>query len=123
MDDGESEQRSQFEQLGSDEVRLLLNGNRFSAQNKRWAIRWLAERDQEEARRKDVSQAEQIEVARSAKDAAWAAAKAAERAAAAAETANRRATIALALAAISILATIILGVLSHWDASKSLPHS
>ena len=118
MEDSEREQRSRFQQMGRDEVRLLLNAHRFNALNERWAIKWLAEGDHEEARLIDASQAEQLEIARSAKDAAWAAAAAAERAAAAAEKANTRATIALALAAISIAATIILGILSHWDAAK-----
>jgi hypothetical protein len=75
------------------------------------ALEWLAEKHQEAARLAAASQAEQIEIARSAKDAAWAAARAAEKA-------NRRATAALMLAAISIVATIILGLVSHSDTTK-----
>jgi hypothetical protein len=81
------------------------------------AIKWLEGKDQESERRREASQAEQIEIARSAKDAAWAAALAAERAATAAEKANIRATIALVIAAISIAATIIGVWVVHRDST------
>ena len=57
------------------------------------ALAWLE-------RRNEASSVEQLELARSAKDAAWAAARAAD-------LANRKATIAMIMAAISIIVTII----------------
>jgi hypothetical protein len=77
------------------------------------AIRWLAQKDEESERLRLASQAEQIEIARSAKDAAWTAAEAALRAATAAERANTRATIALIIAAISIAITVASSFVSH----------
>jgi hypothetical protein len=91
---------------------------------------WLAVKDQEERRRSDASQAEQIEIARSASAAAQRAATAAERAstaaerqAVAAERANTRANIALVIATISIIATVIGMVVTHLDAIRSAVHS
>lgn len=71
------------------------------------ADRWLKQQDQESERVALASQSEQIEISRLTKDAAIRASSAAERQAIAAEKANQRATIALALAAISIMMTIV----------------
>jgi CHASE3 domain sensor protein len=114
----EDEQRARFEALGVEEVRGILAAHRFNAQNIRWAVKWLAEKEREEARRDEASQAEANSIASEAKDAAVRAAVAAESAAStseraagaierqarAAEAANTRATIALLIAGVSILA-------------------
>jgi hypothetical protein len=89
-------------------------------------LEWLAVKDQDEKRRNESSQAEQIEIARSASSAAERAAVAAERAstaaerqAVAAERANTRATIALVIAIVSIIATIIGMIITHLDTARS----
>ena len=43
---GESEQRALFESMGVQEVGRLVGAHRFNTINERWAITWLAERDQ-----------------------------------------------------------------------------
>jgi hypothetical protein len=112
----DSEQLARFEEMGEAAVSLIVRTSGFATTNQRLAIKWLAQKDQESERRREASQAEQIDIARSAKDAAWAAARAAERAAKAAEKANIRATIALIIAAISIAVTLIGIWLVHHDA-------
>lgn len=65
---------------------------------------WLRQKDQERADalalRNEASQAEHLEIARSAKDAAWEAARAAKHA-------NRIATAALIAAAVAIAVSIV----------------
>jgi hypothetical protein len=101
---------AEIKQLGETEVRQLLATNQFTWAYHEPALRWIEELDraaaEESERRRDASQAEETEIARSVKDAAWAAARAAERAAIAAEKAKTRATTALIIAAISIVATL-----------------
>jgi CHASE3 domain sensor protein len=103
-DDEEAKILAQLKEWGEDKVRRLLASNQLSLTHHEPALRWIEEIDRasaEEAEwRKDAFQEEQTEIARSAKDAAWAAARAAERA-------NIRATIALVIASISIVITII----------------
>jgi hypothetical protein len=107
---------ARFEELGPEAVRSLTQTNSWPSPERHLrAIQWLAEKDQESKRDSEVLKSEEIEIARSAKDAAWAAARAAERAAAAAERANKRATIALAIAAISIMVTAYSSWISHMD--------
>jgi hypothetical protein len=119
--DDEAAILNELKQLGEAEVRHQLAAGLFPLSHYEPALRWIAELDrasaEESERRKDISQAEQAEIARSAKDAAWAAARAAERAAIAAEKANTRATIALIIAAISISATIIGIFIVHQDST------
>jgi hypothetical protein len=114
--DEEAAIRAELKKWGEENVRNLLATNQLSLVYRDPALRWIEEIDrasaEESERRKDASQVEQAEIARSAKDAAWAASRAAERAATAAEEANTRATIALIIAAISITATII-GMFYH----------
>jgi len=117
---------AQLEEL----VRHLQSAAGFPQSSQRTVIRWLAKKDQESTRFKEASQAEQLEIARSAKDAAWEASDAAERAAitaeraavaverdaTAAEAANRRAAIAIIITAISV-AIVRIGVwIVHRDA-------
>lgn len=108
-----------LKKMGEKQVRLLLSNGSMPLPFHPVALKWLADTDQELERLRETSKAEQIEIARSAKDAAWTAARAAERAATAAEKANIRATIALVIAAISIAATIIGIWLVHLDATKT----
>ena len=83
-----------FERDGEDVVRTNLSLKRYAVRRAFLARQWLDER---EAERSESSQAEQLSIARSAKDAAWEAAWAAQ-------TAN---TIAKAALAIAIVAAII----------------
>jgi hypothetical protein len=119
MDD-DNEQFARFDEMGEEAVRIHVHTFSFNTAHQRLAIKWLAKKDQELERRRDASQAEQIEIARSAKDAAWAAAMAAERAATAAEKANIRAIIALIIATISIIATVAGIWIVHRDVRKTI---
>ena len=85
--DEERDQLNRFDAMGEQKVRLLLKEKQFNREVTRLAIDWLAPKDQELARLREASQAEQTEIARSASDAAWAAARAAQKA-------NRTAIIA-----------------------------
>ena len=58
--------RSQFEQMGANQVRSQLNANRYSGNLLRAAINWLNQKDQEEARLKAASEAAAKEDAREA---------------------------------------------------------
>jgi hypothetical protein len=116
---------ARLEQLGEKQVRLLVStGGLPTGWNTR-IVEWLAHKDQEAQRLNGLTQAEQIEIARSASKAAERAAAAAERAstaaerqAKAAERANTRSNIALVIAVISIIATIISTIVVHLDASR-----
>ena len=110
-----------FERIGEAAVRLHVNNGGYNSHVQTIAIEWLEMQKSE--RLKHSSKAEQIEIARSAKDAAWAAAKAAERAATAAEKANRRATIALIIAVISIAVAAISSWVSHGNSVRSAASS
>lgn len=111
---------AELEEAGEEEVRARVNTGRYTSGNKKreLAQQWLDKKVHERAelseRRKEASQSEQIEIARSAKDAAWSAAEAARSAAAEAReqsrmarAANIRATIALIIATISATTLII----------------
>jgi hypothetical protein len=106
--------RAQFEKHGAATVRAMLP--EWQGPMKLIAMKWLAEKDAEDHLRADSARAEEMDIARSAKDAAWVAARAAERAADAADKANARATIALIIAAVSIIASIIGMLVTHYDA-------
>jgi hypothetical protein len=111
-----------MEQLGPAQVRLLVASGNLPSGWEVHAVEWLAKKDQEERAVIASSQAEQIEIARSASKAAERASDAAERQAAAAERANRRATIALIIAVISVIATIVGMVINHIDALRPASH-
>lgn len=87
----------ELEEAGEQAVRDKRAANLFASKKLGQIDEWLKRKDQD---RRDLSQSEQIEIARSAKDAAWEAARAAK-------TANTRATIALAIAIVSAIAVII----------------
>jgi hypothetical protein len=76
MDDT-NEQLARFEQMGEEAVRLNLIIGSFNSSNRIVAVKWLAEKVQESERRRAFSQAERMDTARSAKNAAWIAAIAA----------------------------------------------
>jgi hypothetical protein len=92
----DNEQLARFEEMGEDAVRILVHTRRFTTPNQRLAIKWLAQKDQESERRREASKAEQLDIARSAKDAAWEAARAANKA-------NIIAAIAVVMAIIAII--------------------
>jgi hypothetical protein len=120
---------TRLEELGPNQVRLLMSNGGLPTH---WNVRiaeWLATKDQEDRRLSVASQAEQIEIARAASDAAKRAATAAERAsvaaerqAVAAERANTRANIAIAIATASIIATVIGMVIVHLDTARQTVH-
>jgi hypothetical protein len=80
-DSTETRFRQEFEEAGEDKVRNNLRLGRYNSKSGRYAAAWLAEKDQsrlrEQEARKDSSSAEQMRIARSAKNAAWIAAMAA----------------------------------------------
>ena len=113
--------RTRLESLGVAQVRLMLSNGGWPAALHIQAIEWLAEKDKEERLHQESSKAEEIDIARSARDAAWAAndlAKAAnsialaasasaERSAVAAIKNNRIAKAAFAAAIIAIIISIV----------------
>jgi hypothetical protein len=117
-----------MESLGVAQLRTRIAGGAWPSHLMGAADRWLTQQDQEAERVRDASQREQIEIARSAKDAAVLASEAASRAAAAAErqavaaeNANKRATAALIIAALSITTTIIGIMVTHRDVEHPIP--
>src|SRR3990172_2933812 len=93
---------AELEELGEEEVRTRVSTGTYSSGNKKreLAQQWLS--DSERARN-EASQSEQIDIARSAKDAAWEAAKEARDAKKHARIANKIATAALAMAIIAMI--------------------
>lgn len=87
----------ELEALGAAEVRARLARKVYLGAEAALATAWLE-------RRSEASSSEQLDIARSAKDAAWAAARAAD-------TANSKATIAIVIGAISLIVAIVLGVI------------
>jgi hypothetical protein len=102
----EQETRVEFEKQGVYEVRHRLKSGFLNTPEDGWARKWLIEKDQEEDRRREASQAESLEVAKSARDAAWEAARAAR-------IANNIAAAALVAAAIAIIVSVISLIHSH----------
>jgi hypothetical protein len=95
MDD-DSELAHYFEEMGEDAVRMNIENDFFPHSVRALAIKWLAQRDHGSEQRREASQAEQIDIARSAKDAAWEAARAAKKA-------NTIAIIAVTMAIVAII--------------------
>ena len=110
--ENEHEQFRRFEEMGEKKVRLLLETKQLNRTVTLLAVEWLAPKDQELVRLREASQAEQTEIARSDKDAAWAAARAAQKA-------NTTATIALVIATISAIAAIVSMWIVHVDSMKA----
>lgn len=125
---------ARLEELGEDQVRLLLSNGGLPQPLQLAAIKWLAKKSQESEVSREATRSEQAEAARLASAAAVRAAAASERSsdaaerstaaslrsaaaserqATAAERANTRATIALVIATISIAITIFGTFRSH----------
>ena len=88
-----------FETQGIDAVRAKLDQGGYNPQWKSAATEWIGKKGITVQRRAEVAQAEQTEIARSSKDAAWASAKAAKRA-------NLIASLALGVAAIALALSV-----------------
>mgnify|MGYP006969366942 CR=1 FL=1 len=67
----------EFERIGEEGVRHELQHGMITGQMAIYATQWLGERAKEAEARKEASSREQMDIARSAKNAAWAAAIAA----------------------------------------------
>lgn len=96
------EARANYERQGVEYIRRFLDTNAWPQADIYWANKWVVEKDQESAARKESAQALQAAAASRAADAA-------ERQAAAAERANTKANIAMAIAIASIIANIVMG--------------
>jgi hypothetical protein len=68
-----AEYRADFDRLGEDHVRLRVQQGWYKDTKLAWAMEWLAERDHEARTRNEASSSESLRIARSAKNAAWAA--------------------------------------------------
>jgi hypothetical protein len=93
---------AKLEEIGEPIVRLNIAAGIYNQTRLQLAQEWVARRDRA---RMEASQAEEMTIARSANEAAWAAARAAQ-------SAKTRATAALVIATISIIATV---VIAHLD--------
>lgn len=87
----------EWEAEGEESVRTKYKLGNFAGDKKALVELWLEGKDQA---RREASQSESLDIARSAKDAAWVAAEAAREASRAASSANRLAKIALSVAII-----------------------
>jgi hypothetical protein len=112
--------RRQFEQMGVNQVRAQVTGNRYTNELLRAAVRWLGEKDHEEARLKAASEASAKEDAREANrlaaeanSIAREASASAKRSADAARTNNRIAVSALIAAIVAIAISIISMFIKH----------
>ena len=100
----------QLEEDGEDKVRTLLaSGAIYGSDKKGLVVEWLARKDEE---RRAAALAAEMEIVRSAKDAAWAAADAARDAAEAAKVANRIAGTAKATAQLATAAALVSSIMS-----------
>jgi len=117
---GQEEWDAFFESHGEPKLRMLLQTGGWPQAFHLRTVQWLARKDTALDNAKAASEAEQIAIARSSKDAAWASAAASERAARAAEGANKRSSIALVVAVLSALVAIISIALVHLDTVR--PH-
>ena len=104
---------AELETLGEESVRVRIMTGAYAPKSakRQLAEEWIRKKDQERAddleARKLASQSEQIDIARDAKDAAWAAADAARDAAREAKKANIIATLALIAAIPAIAISLI----------------
>lgn len=101
----------ELDELGEDEVRKRFVRGAYGKTGPKYTTveDWLRKQDQD---RKDASSSESLEIARSAKDAAWAAATAARDAAAVAREAADAASDANTIAKIALAIAIIAAVIS-----------
>ncbi len=94
---------AEFDKMGEDRVRRLVT--ELTGLRRTWANEWLAIADQQSRLRNEASQSESLEIAKSAKDAAWEAARAAKTANTIAKGALLAALIAIAVAIYGVFAT------------------
>jgi uncharacterized membrane protein len=110
LEDKEAAIIVELEELGEAEVRRRINAKLFTLVYDEPARRWIEDIDrasaEESERRREASQAEQIDIARSAKDAAWEAARAANKA-------NAIAAIAVVMAIIAIIISTFAWIYPH----------
>lgn len=98
----------QLDELGEDEIRHRLKAGTVYG---KWKAAYLSsELEMRDRARSDASQSEQIAIARSAKDAAWAAAEAARDANKHAKRANAIATIAIVIAIAAIIVSALVAL-------------
>jgi hypothetical protein len=116
--DQEREWIAQLEGMGVTLVRSELERGKISPHRVHLTATWLSAKDKEAEAGREASKSEQIELARRASEAADRAATAAELQAIEARRANKRATIALVIAIISIIGTAVSIWLTHIDAHK-----
>ena len=116
--DQEREYLAQLEGMGVSLVRSEFERKQIPPHLIHLTGTWLSGKDREAEARREASNAEQMELAKRASEAAERATAAAERQAAAAQRANTRATIALIIAIVSVVATAINIWIAHLDAHK-----
>jgi ferric-dicitrate binding protein FerR (iron transport regulator) len=108
----------EFDNIGEDQVRHNLTTGKYAGKRKKHALAWLERKARHqvaaEEERSLTSNAEQLSIARSAKDAAWAAADAARDANRNATRANVIAIGALIVATIGATPTIYAFIRSFW---------
>ncbi|WP_424363575.1 hypothetical protein [Methylocystis parvus] len=127
MEEGDEKLFKQFERWGELKVRADVAIKKYPEHAHTSALRWLRGIDEARERAAADIAAEQLEIARSAKDAAWAAAKEAERASSAAERASsaaERQAAAAERADTKALIAIIIAIVSAATAIASIivPH-
>ncbi len=100
---------AELDLLGEEKTRINLANRIYGADKQPLVAEWLKRKDEP---RRETSHAAELEIAQSAKDAAWAAADAARDAAAEAKEANRIAKRASASAHIATIAALISSIMS-----------
>ena len=114
----DEEYYAKFEQMGEPAVVAKIERG-FAGKQRALALSWKAVKDHERALRMEASNSESLKTAKSAKDAAWAAAEAAREANALAsdanlkaQTSNKIASAAIGVAIIATLAPVIIPLFS-----------
>ena len=119
----------EFEKLGEEKVRQNLATHVYGEDNTKLAREWLSHKAQQKSeeaqRRSEASSAEEVSIARSAKDAAWESAEAAKMSAKEAMRANTRASLSIvvsAVAAFAAIAAVVIVAATPPKLSVSLHH-
>jgi hypothetical protein len=116
--DQEREYIARLEATGVSSVRSDFAAGKIQPHLIHLTATWLSGKEKQAEARREASNAEQMDIARRALEAAERAASEAERQANAAERANTKATIALIIAIVSVVATAINTWMTHLDAHK-----
>jgi hypothetical protein len=101
-----------FEKRGPEWVRLNIEGRSWNYETRAAALEWMGKKGIEDQKRVAAAQADQTEIARSSKDAAWVSAEAARLSVQQARRSNLIASLALGAAAIAI-AVSVWGLVHH----------